>query len=404
MRRHLLAHIADSHYDHASRWEDTCALHEWIEGDLSERRPDAIVHAGDIYERPSVPSERIRVAEWLCDLAKIAPVLVVRGNHDELYDIDIFRALGSIHRIEVEEAYGLHTLGPFTVAALAWPRQAEVLARERRDSKGLPTTREQSAALAQEALRNVIGGMGALLDKRLVADAGPSILAAHAMVRGAKTGLGQPLVGCDMELGIEDLALARADYVALGHIHMGQEWFFNGSPIVYPGSPRRTEFGELEEKGYVIAEFRDEPFEGARPTARGWHVKFERIRTPARPMLLFEATFDDALGKHLFDWPKDVRGAEIRLRYTTDRDKRVAAKAGALELRDLLLSDGAFSVTKPEEVVRSTARARVPEIVRKTLPQKFDIYCATRDLALSDERRARLHQRLALLESKRAAL
>ncbi len=398
MRRYTLAQITDSHFDHTSRWQETCEIHEWIADELERRRPDLILHTGDVYERPSVPSERIHVAGWFQRLAAIAPVLIVRGNHDALVDLEIFRKLETEHPLYVEEACGSHLMPPFAVAAVAWPRKAHLLATAGRALKPL-----EEAELAAQAIRNVIGGLGVRLGEWAH---GPRILAAHAMVRGSKTSKGQPLVGCDMEIGIEDLALAGADFVALGHIHMGQEWMFNGAPIVYGGSPRRTEYGELEDKGFIWAEFGDEPFDvthsdgTVHASMRGprWFYDWERVLTPARPMLLLEASWDGVGLTPSSPLPDVVANAEIRLRYETAKDQRVSAKAAVALLKERLLAGGAHSV-KPEERVHASTRSRAPELTKaQTLPEKLDVYWRVKGIEVAPARRERLFQKLAELD------
>lgn len=105
-----VAVIADSHFDEGSRFEECVRLHEWIARDVASRGVDVIVHAGDIFERKSTPAERRAVAEWLGCCADIAPVLIVRGNHDAVGDLAIFARLRTKHPVIVEEACGVHVL------------------------------------------------------------------------------------------------------------------------------------------------------------------------------------------------------------------------------------------------------------------------------------------------------
>ena len=81
---------------------------------------------------------------------------------------------------------------------------------------------------------------------------------------------------------MEDLALVGADAYVLGHIHKSQAWDIGGAPVIYPGSPRRTDFGELEPKGYVIVDVTDS----------GGVVSWEFVEAPATPMLHFEVFWD----------------------------------------------------------------------------------------------------------------
>jgi exonuclease SbcD len=351
-----IALIADSHFDETSRLSECVRVHEWIADDIASRDVELVLHSGDVYERRSTPTERQAVADWLHRVASVAPVVIVRGNHDVVADLALLERLRTSHPIRVEEGAGVHLVAGAAVACLAWPRKAELLARIEQDQGAAP---EASSGIAASALRDVLRDMG----MRLADHDGPRLLLAHAMVRGSVTSTGQPLVGCDMELGLDDLALVRAHVIALGHIHRGQDWQFDGAPVIYPGSPRRSNFGELESKGYVILDF-----DGAR--LLGW----ERIETPCTPMIHVDArwkngpSWESVVG--IDDWSQ-TKGAEVRFRYSVASDQRDAAKAEAEISRDDMIEAGAVSI-KVEEIVEAKAHARAPEIAAApTLPEKL---------------------------------
>ncbi len=371
-----VAIIADSHFNAASRWDETLRLHKWIAWDIASRDVNLVLHAGDVFDAKSTPSERVAVAEWLSEVAQQAPVLIVRGNHDVLGDLAIFGRLRTRHPVVVEESAGVYQMAGAAIGALAWPRKAELLAR-----LGQPTGYDQAENVGKEALRAVIQGLGT----QLAAYAGPKIFLAHAMVRGSETSSGQPLVGCDFELGLEDLALSQAGFIAIGHIHKGQAWKFGSVPIVYPGSPQRTAFGEIEDKAYIIADFG----EGG--------VRFERVTVPATPMLLIDCEWEGQglLGNHRL---LDVAGAEVRLRYRTPSDQRELARQAAVAERTRMLGEGAIAV-KLDEVVETKTRSRTPEIVgAQTLADKVRVLWRSRGLEIAPEREARLLSKLHELE------
>lgn len=380
-----IAIIADSHFDESSRFEECVRIHRWIAEDMRARGVDLVLHAGDVFERKSTPKERSAFADWLQMVADFAPVVVVRGNHDALGDLPLFARLDGAHPIIVEEAAGVHVVAGVAVGCLAWPRKAELLAR-----LGGEVGHEESEGVAHDALRLVIQGLGA----EMAAHDGPRVLLTHAMVSGSKTSLGQPLVGCDLEVGLDDLRLAQADFYALGHIHMPQEW---DGPIVYPGSPRRTTFGEIEDKGYVIVD------------ADGWDVTWERVIAPTTPMLLLTGRMSDndcaETGEsirtmELDQNPEDVEGAEIRLRYTVQTDEREAARVHAEGWRAQFLQRGAIRVVL-EEIPLTTTRARAPEITEAaSLEEKLrTLWLAKADVP-DDERAERLITKAHQLEEE----
>lgn len=207
-----------------------------------------------------------------------------------------------------------------------------------------------------------------------------------------------------LELGLEDLALVRADAYLLGHIHLGagNEWQIGDSPALYGGSPRRCTFGEPEVKSYTVLEFEDGP--------EGRLVSWERVSTPATKMAHLDSEwFDEHVGLPgdvivpaglSRDWsPEEVVGAEVRLRYRVDADHRDAARRAAQEEADELRGAGAASV-KVEEQVIATTRARTPEVARAvTLADKLDaLWSARRDVP-DPVRRDALVAKLGELES-----
>jgi exonuclease SbcD len=387
-----LAHIADSHFDEHSRFQECVKVHDWIADDIACRRVDLIVHSGDVYERKSTPTERMAVARFFQQLARVAPVVVVRGNHDVLGDLPLLERLETDHPITVVEGASAFFAGGFAVACLAWPSKAGILALG-------AESHAEGELLAGEALRNVLRGLGEKL--RHANDAEPRILLAHAMVRGSRVSTGQPLVGCDLELGLEDLALARAHYVALGHIHKCQDWpaseagEFAGR-IVYPGSPRRTAFGELEAKGYALAEFDGQ-------SCTGWTF----VETPCAPMYLVEDEWGDDDGangwlvgvdRHPAERP--LAGAEVRFRYRVPADLREEARAAAERVDADLRAAGAIDV-KVEAIVKPQGTARAPEVASApTLAEKLLALWRARRVTPEEPRQARLLEKLADLEVK----
>lgn len=383
-----IAIIADSHFDEHSRFEETVRIHDWIARDMAERGVDLVLHAGDVFERKSTPKERLAVAAWLWRVAELRPVVIVRGNHDAVGDLALQGKLQARHPIVVEEAAAVHVVAGVAVGCLAWPRRSELLAQAESHASA-----EDAARLA---LQNVVRGLGLEMARH----AGPRVLLAHAMVRGSVTSTGQPLVGCDMELGLEDLSLADAHLVALGHVHMGQAWeTADGAPVVYPGSPRRSNFGELEAKGYLVVEF---DAEGAD------EVRVTRVETPATPMLHVTGAMADGecpeTGEPirvlmLDDVPQELAGAEVRFRYSVPADERERARILADGWKTTFEFDGAVHV-QVEEVVIPTTRARAPEVAAAPgLAEKLVAYWEARSTTPTEDRARELVRKATSLET-----
>lgn len=351
----LIANIADLHIDEHSRFDECVRVLDWIADDCARRGVAALLCAGDVYERKSTPRERKAAADFFQRVAEHCPVVIVRGNHDAIGDLPLLERLETEHPIRVVEGAEVVDLGFAVVGCLAWPSKASILALG-------AESHAEGELVAGEALRNVLRGLGQKMamgprDSEMGGHVAPRILLAHAMVRGSTTSVGQPLVGCDLEVGVEDLALADADFVSLGHIHKGQDWealtrnAITRSPVVYPGSPRRTTFGETEAKGYVLAEF-------SGSLCHEWRL----IETPCAPMVLIENEWLGTCWRETrADW--GVNGAEVRIRYQVDADQRAAAREAAEQWKGALMLEGAVNV-KLDEQVRPVNSARAPEVAK----------------------------------------
>jgi len=391
--RIVVGHTADTHADEAHRLFEHDAVMSFIAKDMKERGCTLALHAGDWWERARTTAvERAAVADFVREVTNDMPLITVAGNHDSALDVEWLGRLRTKHAVHALTTPGV-VVGPVVVGCLPWPRKANLLA-----SLGRPVTHEESAAVAQDRLRDVLRGLGATMS----GVAAPRILLAHVMIDGAETDHSQPIVGADMNVGLADLALARADYYACGHVHAAQRFEIAGAPCVYPSATRHNNFGEPGSKGYVVATFEDSGPAGA------WRcIDVESVPTPCANMILLEDTWgtsplpQDAPAE--YDWlhglnrqppSAEYRGAEVRFRYTCDSDQRDAARAAANVVRDHILGRGAARV-KLEEQVRPTTRARAPEVAKAiTLEDQLAAVWATKRPELGDERRARLLSKL----------
>lgn len=409
-----LAFITDIHIDEHSRLEECKKILRFAASDMEREKVDVVLEGGDLFERKSTITERDVAADWTQAVTKHAPLVRIKGNHEVAGDISITGRLDGEHECIVEETCGVHVVGGFVIGCLSWPNKSNILAL----AKDRAWSHEESETVARDAIRAVLIGLGhemdAVREARGIPNA-PKILLMHAMVRGSKVSTGQPLVGADMEVGLEDIRLARADFYALGHVHFPQEWVpiadvevlmaTDTAPIVMGGSPRRTSYGELEEKSYVIADF-DE--------ATGRCVSWRRVKTPCAPMYLLESEyvwenwndlegFEPYIAFERADEIGDVRGAEIRLRYQVSADHREGARAAAERRKTVLLSEGAVDV-KIEERVIAQGEARAPEVATATtLADKLRALWAARGTTPEEERLESLLAKAGELEAQESA-
>lgn len=383
-----LALVSDQHITRASRWEEGLRILDWIADTLAERKPDVIALGGDLFDGRPTSEEWVVAARWLMRLADVAPVVGVYGNHDVQASLDVFPSLRARHPIAIYSAPAVHHVAGAAIACLPWPRKGDLLA-----ALGQPVSHEQAGQVATEALRAILLGMGAQLE----AHPGPRVFLGHCMVRGSRLSTGQPIMpGTDFEVGLEDVALAKAQAYLLGHVHCPNRFDVLGAPGVMPGSPRRTSFGEVEQKTIALV------------TIEGDRVDVEDVVTPCTPMLLLETQWapahvglpgDVVVPAGFTDFAyAPVSGAEVRFRYHVEAEHRDAARAAAADVRALLTGAGAV-VVKLEEVVEASVRARAPEVAAaRTVADKLRAYWRAKDDEPSPTRAARLVSRLGELE------
>lgn len=389
--------LADNQRDPSSRVEEHDRVMDFIADEADRLDVDLVLHAGDWTERRSTHEDRDFLFRWLQRVASRCPVATCEGNHEEP---EFCRELALVHtNCPVEVATTPRMVFPWSargalngkpeaaVAMLPWARRGALLSWA--TANGVDMTRENLNEQAREFMRDILRGFAASWPEGV-----PRILMAHMIPTGYTPGPDQPpMVGCDFELAVEDLALADADVVILGHGHRPTEWSYRAAdgrevPVIMCGSPRRTAFakGEQEPKGYVLLEFDGRKL-----------VSWERVPTPATPLHLIEARWESvqAIDGEWLQWfmdglPQVPMNGEIRLRYEVDADQREAAARAAEGIRETLLSEGASHV-KLDEQVRPTVRARAPEVAEAVgVADQLRAFWDATDPDLGEERRGRL--------------
>lgn len=362
----------DTHIEEGSRFEECKRVLRWFVSEVERAKPDLVLHPGDVYDKASTPAEREFAAEFFQALARVCPVVLVKGNHDAPRDLQILAQLEAAHEIQVVEDARVVRVRGVAVAAMAWPSRAGQI----------------DDGVAREAVRATLSGLGA----ELCAHDGPKVLLGHFDVSGATTGAGQPLIGGSLTVSLADLALAGADAIVMGHIHQAQDWLVGETPAAYCGSPYRTDFGEMEPKSVLSV-----GFEFGR-------AAIERMPTPARPMVDVEAHWHSELGAFLELDPHapPPAGADVRFRYTVDADRRAIAGKAAAEIKAAWLAEGAGCATvklEPEVLATTRAREGTPAVAQaRTLAEKLPLFWTSRKDVPDPIRASRLLSRLALLE------
>jgi exonuclease SbcD len=244
-------HTADWHLGRlfygTSLIEEQSRLLDQLVDLASERKIQAFLIAGDLYDRSVPPADAVRLFDsFLTRMADAhIPVIAIAGNHDSAdrvgFGAQLMRDRG-VHlcgRLELVEAPENHTVtledehGPLQIYSIpfaepAWVRQH----------------------LNREDLRSYEASMAALLDQ--LRDQHPantrSILLAHAFVGGSSEEVEESESERPLSVGGTDFIDASVfqgfDYVALGHLHRPQQ--AGSERVHYSGSLYPYSFSEAE--------------------------------------------------------------------------------------------------------------------------------------------------------------
>ncbi|MCU0278030.1 MAG: exonuclease SbcCD subunit D [Candidatus Nanopelagicales bacterium] len=226
-----------------------------------EERVDAVLIAGDVYDRSVPPLESVGLLNrTLSELAQIAPVILTPGNHDSAtrlsFGAGLFR--DCIHIRGCIDDVGtpvMLTDGHGDVAVYAFPYLDPDEARHRLADGEQPLTRSHQAVLS--------AAMDRVRDDLARRDGVRSVVVAHAFVVGSSGRESAEVSESerDITVGTVDCVgtdvFRGVDYVALGHLHGRQSpGSADDGPVVhYSGSPLRYSFSESNHiKGVTIVD------------------------------------------------------------------------------------------------------------------------------------------------------
>ena len=210
---------------------------------IEERQVDAVLLAGDVYDRSVGSASAIRLynyaMERICrDLKKT--VLTIAGNHDSA---DRLSSCGSL----LEKA-GLYISG-------AAEREARVVAFDDAEVFLLPWITEEKvrSLYPEERISDLTGAYQVLTDhmrERFSPDK-KHIVVSHAFITNAETSTSDRAAEIGFATQVSASVFDGFDYVALGHIHKPQN--VNGH-IRYSGTPMPYSFGkeESQEKSVTL--------------------------------------------------------------------------------------------------------------------------------------------------------
>ena len=244
------AHISDLHIGkrlhEVSLLDDQAYILEEIRKILRDGKPDAVLIAGDIYDKSAPSAEAVRLFDdFLSGLASDEQsVFVISGNHD------------SAARV----AYGGRIMERSGVYLSAPAYEGGVRPVTLTDGHGLvdiyllPFIKPVHVSLAfpAEKIESYTDALRVAVEKMPIDPKRRSVLVAHQFVTGAVRSDSEEVSVGGLD-NVDAAVFAPFSYVSLGHIHRPQNI---GSPRVrYSGTPLKYSFSEAgDEKSVTMAE------------------------------------------------------------------------------------------------------------------------------------------------------
>lgn len=246
-----LIHLSDLHLGKRvfafSMLEDQRHILSQITALVEKERPDAVLIAGDVFDKPTPSAEAVTLLDdFLVDVSRLAcPVFLISGNHDSPERLAFggrLMAGSGIHLAPVYDGQVRPFLlqdrhGPVALYLLPFLKPAHV-------RRFFPDAEISSYT---DALAAAIGAMD--IDPTL-----RSVLVTHQFVTGAARSESEELSvgGTD---NVDASVFAPFDYVALGHLHSPQN--VGRETLRYCGTPLQYAFSEKAQKSVTVVELEE---------------------------------------------------------------------------------------------------------------------------------------------------
>ncbi|MCB2154421.1 exonuclease SbcCD subunit D [bacterium] len=246
----------------------------------ADARPDAILVAGDIYDRAIPPAEAVSLLDDVLERIAIGlkiPLVMIAGNHDSPerlgFGARILRSAG-VHvtgtlPATIDPVLFADDDGPVHVYPVPYTEPAGV-----RDVLGRDDLSDH-----QTAMSAIVDGIAARYPK-----GERSILVGHAFVAGGMESESERPLSIGGAGTVDAGTFAPFDYTALGHLHAPQQ--MAGGRVRYSGSLLKYSFSEIpHRKGISLIEM----------NARGECAIEDIPLTPRHDLRRVEGTLDEIL-------------------------------------------------------------------------------------------------------------
>ena len=344
-----LIHLSDLHLGkkvhEASMLEDQRYILQEILGIIDEEAPEAVLIAGDVYDK-SVPSaEAVRLLDdFLVELSRRPlQTCLISGNHDSPERLSFGGRLMEKSGVHIAPVYD-GTLTPLTLTDAYGPVDIYLL----------PFLKPAHVRrfFPEREITSYTDAMAAVLEAAEVDTDRRNVLVTHQFVTA---GSEQPDRSDSEELSVggtdnvEVCVFDAFDYAALGHIHGPQK--VGRETVRYCGTPLKYSFSEAHHrKSVTVVELEE----------KGTVRVSTRPLTPMRDMVELRGTYNEIMLHSFYDgtsWPDDY----VHITLTDEDDIPNAIGNLRTVYRNLLLLSYDNTRTRSSTVVQGAE-----EMERKT--------------------------------------
>ena len=283
-------HLSDLHLGKRlngfSMLEDQEYILEQILRITYEEQPQAVIIAGDVYDKAVPPAEAVRLLDdFLVRLSETgAAVMMISGNHDSADRLAFGGRLLSRSGVYLSGVYSGQTppvtlqdeYGPVHFYLLPFIRPSDVRRFDPEAQTGSYT----------EALRSAVEAMS-------IDSAERNVLAAHQFVTGAVAGDSEELSVGGLD-NVDGAVFDCFDYTALGHIHGPQN--IGSERLRYCGTPLKYSFSEASQtKSVTVVELLEK-----KPGEKCGIRISTRPLVPLRDLVEIKGLYDELVSKDFY--------------------------------------------------------------------------------------------------------
>ena len=298
-----LIHLSDLHLgkrvNDFPMLEDQAYILERILEIADEEQPDAVLIAGDVYDKTVPSAEAVALLDdFLVKLAdRSLPVLLISGNHDSPERLSFGGRLMETRGVYIAPAY-CGGVTPVTLEDAHGPV----------DFWLLPFLKpvHLRRLFPEDGVESYTDALACAIRHMPIDPARRSVLVTHQFVTGAEQCESEELSvgGAD---NVDASVFAPFDYVALGHLHSPQN--VDGARVRYCGTPLKYSFSEVRhQKSVTVVELGDKGTLDVRTVPL----------TPKRDMVELRGSFDQVTSPEFYG--QVDRDAYVRMILTDENN------------------------------------------------------------------------------------